>query len=185
MRKALTLCVAIAALAFINACGGAPAMPDGPPTSMPSADDMKGMVKLDVVDTAIAAGDFKTLTVALNAADMVSTLKGDGPFTVFAPNDAAFQKLPEAELKALTSDPAKLADLKAILGYHVIPGKIVKAADITSGMTSKTVDERKLSFTIEGDKVMVNKAQVIKADIECSNGVIHVIDSVLLPPMPQ
>ncbi|MEL6182570.1 MAG: fasciclin domain-containing protein [Myxococcota bacterium] len=180
MRNTLMLCIVLTAFAA-GACGGAQ-MPETP--SVPSADDMKAMVKLDIIDTAVADGNFKTLASALGTAGLIETLKGDGPFTVFAPNDDAFKKLPPDTLKALTTNPAKLADLQAILKFHVIPGRKVMAADITSGMTAKTVEERKLAFTIDGEKVMVNKAQVIKADIECTNGVIHVIDSVLLPPVP-
>jgi uncharacterized surface protein with fasciclin (FAS1) repeats len=130
----------------------------------------------DIVDTAVAAGDFNTLATALKAAGLVETLKGEGPFTVFAPTDAAFAKIPEADLKALLADKEKLTK---ILTYHVVPGKVM-AADVAKLSSAKTVEGQ--SVTIDAsDGVKVDGATVLKADIVASNGVIHVIDSVIMP----
>ena len=129
----------------------------------------------DIVDTAVAAGSFKTLATALGAAGLVDTLKGKGPFTVFAPNDAAFAKIPKADLDALLKDKAKLT---AVLTYHVVPGKVM-AADVKAGKV-KTVQGSDLTITTSKG-VMVNNAKVIKTDIVADNGVIHVIDTVLMP----
>lgn len=132
----------------------------------------------DIVDTAVAAGSFTTLVSAVKAAGLVHTLKSKGPFTVFAPNDAAFSKLPPGTVDSLLKDKAKLA---AILKYHVIPGR-VKAADVVGkSLKVATVEGQRLS--IDGTAgVKVNDATVVQPDIEASNGVIHVIDTVLLPP---
>jgi len=129
----------------------------------------------DIVDTAIAAGSFKTLVTAVKAAGLVDTLKGPGPFTVFAPNDEAFAKLPKATLDGLLADKAKLA---AVLTYHVVPGKVM-AKDVKAGNV-KTVQGSTLAITTK-DGVKVNNANVIKTDIATSNGVIHVIDTVVMP----
>jgi uncharacterized surface protein with fasciclin (FAS1) repeats len=129
----------------------------------------------DIVDTAVAAGNFKTLVAAVQAAGLVDTLKGKGPFTVFAPTDAAFAKIPKADLDALLKDKAKLT---AILTYHVVPAQ-VKAADVKAG-DAPTVNGKTLSVRTEGG-VMVNNAKVIKVDVMASNGVIHAIDTVLIP----
>ena len=130
----------------------------------------------DIVDTAVAAGNFKTLATALTAAGLIDTLKGAGPFTVFAPTDEAFAKLPAGTVEALLKDKAKLT---AILTYHVVPGKVM-AADVVKLKEAKTVQGQ--SIKIDATKgVMVDGAHVVKADIVCSNGVIHVIDSVILP----
>jgi len=129
----------------------------------------------DIVDTAVGAGSFKTLATALGAAGLVDTLKGKGPFTVFAPNDAAFAKIPKADLDALLKDKAKLT---AVLTYHVVPGKVM-AADVKAGKV-KTVQGSDLTITTSNG-VMVNNAKVIKTDIVADNGVIHVIDTVLMP----
>jgi len=130
----------------------------------------------DIVDTAVAAGNFKTLAKALDAAGLIPTLKGAGPFTVFAPTDEAFAKLPAGTLDALLKDKAKLT---AILTYHVVAGKVM-AADVMKLKEAKTVQGQSVKIdTTSG--VKVNGANVIKADIVASNGVIHVIDSVLLP----
>lgn len=129
----------------------------------------------DIVDTAIAAGTFKTLAVALEAAGLVETLKGAGPFTVFAPTDAAFAKVPQEQLEALLKDKAKLT---AVLTYHVVPGKVM-SGDVRDGMV-KTVQGSSLSMSTMGG-VKVNDANVTAVDIVADNGVIHVIDSVVLP----
>jgi uncharacterized surface protein with fasciclin (FAS1) repeats len=129
----------------------------------------------DIVDTAVAAGDFKTLAKALGVAGLVDTLKGKGPFTVFAPTDEAFAKIPKADLDALLKDKAKLT---AVLTYHVVPGKVM-AADVKAGKV-KTVQGSELTVSTSGG-VMVDKAKVIKIDIVADNGVIHVIDTVIMP----
>ena len=134
----------------------------------------------DIVDTAIAAGDFKTLAAAVTAAGLVETLKGEGPFTVFAPTDAAFAKLPAGTLDALLKPEGK-EQLVAILTYHVVAGKVM-AADAAKMSEANTVNGAPLKITAQGDKVMVNEATVSGADVAASNGVIHVIDTVLLPP---
>ena len=129
----------------------------------------------DIVDTAVAAGSFKTLVTAIQAAGLVDTLKGKGPFTVFAPTDAAFAKVPKADLDALLKDKAKLT---AVLTYHVVPGKVM-AADVKAGKV-KTVQGSELTIgTMDG--VTVDNAKVTATDIAADNGVIHVIDSVVLP----
>ncbi|MEY3461490.1 MAG: hypothetical protein RLZZ03_1143 [Pseudomonadota bacterium] len=129
----------------------------------------------DIVDTAVAAGNFKTLATALGAAGLIDTLKGKGPFTVFAPTDEAFAKIPKADLDALLKDKAKLS---AVLTYHVVAGKVM-AADVKAGKV-KTVQGSDLTVTTSGG-VMVDKAKVVKTDIVADNGVIHVIDTVIMP----
>ena len=139
----------------------------------------KKAVAKDIVDTAVAAGEFKTLAAALEAADLVGTLKGDGPFTVFAPTDAAFAKLPEGTVESLLK-PENRDRLVAILTYHVVPGK-VKAADVVKLSEAKTVNGQEIAITVADSGVQINDANVIKTDIGASNGVIHVIDTVILP----
>jgi uncharacterized surface protein with fasciclin (FAS1) repeats len=133
----------------------------------------------DIVDTAISAGSFTTLVAAVEAAGLVDTLKGEGPFTVFAPTDEAFAALPKETLDALLADPS--GDLTQILLYHVVPGKVM-AADVTDGLEAATVQGSTVKFTIADGKVMINDATIVTTDIETSNGVIHVIDAVILPP---
>lgn len=129
----------------------------------------------DIVDTAVAAGNFKTLVTALKAAGLVDTLKGKGPFTVFAPTDDAFAKIPKADLDKLLANKAKL---KSVLTYHVVSGKVM-STDIKPGMV-KSVQGKKLTIgTVDG--VTVNKAKVVAADVAADNGVIHAIDTVLMP----
>ncbi len=132
----------------------------------------------DIVDTAVAAGQFKTLVTAVQAADLVETLKGKGPFTVFAPTDEAFAKIPKEKLKALLKDRKALT---AVLTYHVVPGKVM-AADVVKLDSAKTVQGKSINIVTEDGKVTINGAKVLKTDIVCSNGVIHVIDAVILPP---
>ena len=134
----------------------------------------------DIVDTAVGAGQFKTLATALNSAGLVATLKGAGPFTVFAPTDAAFAKLPAGTLETLLK-PENKDQLTAIITYHVVPGKVM-AADAAKVKDAKTVNGRPLSISVQGETVMVNDAKVTSADIAASNGVIHVVDTVILPP---
>jgi uncharacterized surface protein with fasciclin (FAS1) repeats len=130
----------------------------------------------DLVDTAVAAGQFKTLATALGAAGLVETLKGAGPFTVFAPTDAAFEKIPKADLEALLNDKDKLA---AVLTYHVVSGKVL-AQDVKPGAVN-TVQGSALTVKIDAGKVLVDNATVTSTDIVADNGVIHVIDTVLIP----
>ena len=131
----------------------------------------------DIVDTAVAAGSFKTLAAAVTAAGLVPTLKGAGPFTVFAPTDDAFAKLPAGTVEALLADLPKLT---GILTYHVVAGKVM-AADVVKLSSAKTVEGSAVKITVKGGKVKVDDANVVKTDIATSNGVIHVIDSVILP----
>lgn len=135
--------------------------------------------KKDIVDTAVAAGSFKTLVAAVKAAGLVDTLKGDGPFTVFAPTDAAFAKLPKGTVESLLK-PENKAKLQAILTYHVVAGK-VNAADVVKLSSAATVQGQQVAIAVNNGKVSIDNANVVKTDIETSNGVIHVIDSVLLP----
>lgn len=130
----------------------------------------------DIVDTAVSAGQFNTLATALKAAGLVDTLKGPGPFTVFAPTDAAFAKIPKADLDALLANKAKLT---AVLTYHVVPGKVM-AKDVKAGAV-KTVEGQSFMVKVDAGKVMVDKAMVTKTDIVADNGVIHVIDTVIIP----
>ena len=130
----------------------------------------------DIVDTAVAAGSFTTLAKALTAAGLIDTLKGPGPFTVFAPTDAAFAKIPPAKLNALLADKAALTK---VLTYHVVPGRVV-AADVKSGRV-KTVEGDDLVVSATPAGVTVNDAKVVKTDILATNGVIHVIDTVVIP----
>ena len=134
----------------------------------------------DIVDTAVAAGSFNTLAAALTAAGLVDTLKGEGPFTVFAPTDAAFAALPAGTVEDLLK-PENKDKLVAVLTYHVVAGKVM-SADLTEGMTAATVEGSDITITLEGG-AKVNGAVISAVDVEASNGVIHVIDAVLLPPM--
>ena len=133
----------------------------------------------DIVDTAVAAGSFKTLATALTAAGLVDTLKGAGPFTVFAPTDAAFAKLPAGTVEDLLK-PENKAKLTAVLTYHVVPGKVT-AAEVVKLTSAKTVQGQAVRIAVDGGKVKVDGATVTTADVMASNGVIHVIDSVILP----
>ncbi len=135
--------------------------------------------KMDIVDTAVAAGSFNTLAKALTAAGLVETLKSAGPFTVFAPTDEAFAKLPAGTLENLLM-PENKEKLAAILTYHVVAGKVM-AADVVKLTTAKTVNGKEVNIKVEAGKVYVNDAQVVTTDIETTNGVIHVIDQVILP----
>ena len=134
----------------------------------------------DIVDTAVSAGQFKTLTAALEAAGLVEVLKGDGPFTVFAPTDEAFSKLPEGTVESLLK-PENIDQLKAILTYHVVSGEVT-SKEVVNLDSAKTVNGEMLEINASAEGMSVNQAKVIKADIMTSNGVIHVIDKVVLPP---
>jgi len=134
----------------------------------------------NIIDTAVAAGNFKTLAAALTAAGLVDTLNGNGPFTVFAPTDDAFAKLPAGTVDKLLADIPKL---KAILTYHVVSGKVM-AADVMTldGKSAKTVNGAEIKIGTQGGVKLNGDAHVTKTDIDCTNGVIHVIDTVLMPP---
>lgn len=133
-----------------------------------------------IVEVAAGSDDFKTLVAAVKAADLVETLSGKGPFTVFAPIDEAFGKLPDGTLKELLK-PENKKKLAAILTYHVVPGKVL-AADVVKLKNAETAQGQKVRIRVVDDKVKINKANVVKTDIVCKNGVIHVIDAVILPP---
>jgi uncharacterized surface protein with fasciclin (FAS1) repeats len=146
---------------------------------MPSAEPTAAPVAQDIVDTAVAAGSFNTLAQALTAAELVTTLKGEGPFTVFAPTDEAFAKIPKADLDALLADKAKLTK---VLTYHVVAGN-VPASAVTGLTEATTVEGNKIAISIVDGKVMLNGNTTVTApDVAASNGVIHVIDTVLMPP---
>lgn len=138
------------------------------------------VMQADIVDTAVSAGEFNTLVAAVKAAGLVETLKGKGPFTVLAPCDDAFKKLPAGTVETLLK-PENLKKLQAILTYHVIPGA-VKAETVVTLDSAKTVQGSPVTIKVVDGKVMINGARVVKTDIECSNGIIHAIDTVILPP---
>lgn len=189
MKQMLTLIIAVAiSTGSVWACGGgnsgtsssSKAMNSGGLIPAAYAADMKAEPKnMDIVETAINAGSFNTLVTAVKAADLVETLKGPGPFTVFAPNDAAFGKVPQETLNGLLQDKAGLT---SVLTYHVISGNVM-AADVMkmNGAKVKTVNGQELTITVKDGKVFVDNAQVIATDIKTSNGVIHVLDSVVMP----
>jgi transforming growth factor-beta-induced protein len=135
--------------------------------------------KMDIVDTAVSAGNFQTLAAALAAADLVDTLKGEGPFTVFAPTDEAFAKLPAGTVESLLK-PENIDRLTAILAYHVVPGAVT-ADQVVNLTEAATVNGQPIDISVSGANVMVDDATVIATDIMASNGIIHVIDSVILP----
>lgn len=132
----------------------------------------------DIVDTAMAAGQFKTLVKLVQGAGLVDALRGKGPFTVFAPTDEAFAKLPKAQVDALLKDKEAL---RRVLLYHVVSGKVM-SKDVVKLRSAKTLQGQTITIRVQGKTVRINDAKVVKADIECSNGVIHVIDKVILPP---
>jgi len=176
MRSNLLIALTILAALLFAACAPPPA--DVAPTAEPTAVTDTAPEMMDIVDTAIAAGSFNTLVAAVDAADLVDTLKGDGPFTVFAPTDEAFAALPDGTVEALLED---IPTLTNILLYHVVPGNVM-AADVVGLDSADTAAGLPVAISVEGDNVMVGNAQVITTDIETSNGVIHVIDAVILPP---
>jgi uncharacterized surface protein with fasciclin (FAS1) repeats len=137
--------------------------------------------KKDIVDTAVSAEQFKTLVAAVKAADLVELLRGEGPFTVVAPTDKAFAKIPKEQQDALLKDQKKL---QQVLTYHVVPGKVM-AADVFKLKSAKTVQKKPVKIAVDEGKVKINKANVVKTDVECANGVIHVIYEVLLPPTDE
>jgi transforming growth factor-beta-induced protein len=184
MKKSIVLPVFLALAIALAACAptAAPAPTQAPAptkaaaTEAPKATEAPAMK--DIVDTAVAAGSFKTLATALQAAGLVEALKGAGPFTVFAPTDEAFAKLPAGTVEGLLKDPKALAE---ILKYHVVSGA-VKAADVVKLSEAKSLQGEPIAIKVDGGKVMVNGANVVSTDIETSNGIIHVIDAVILPP---
>ena len=143
-----------------------------------AAQSAASMAQGDIVDTAVGAGQFTTLATALEAAGLTETLKGPGPYTIFAPTDQAFAKLPAGTLEALLNDPD---ELKAVLSYHVVAGKVT-AADASALQQAATVEGENLTINASDGMVQINDAAVTQADVMASNGVIHVIDTVLLPP---
>jgi uncharacterized surface protein with fasciclin (FAS1) repeats len=175
IRKFTSVRMLMAAAVFTGAAAGVACIGGSPvQAGNTAATDSK-----DIVDTAVGAGKFKTLVAAVKAAGLVDTLKGPGPFTVFAPTDEAFAKLPEGTVADLLK-PENKAKLVSILTYHVVAGK-VEAADVVKLTEAKTVQGQSVAIKSAGGKVMVDGAQVIKTDIGTSNGVIHVIDSVIMP----
>lgn len=181
MRISKMLCgVLTVAVAAVSAVGPATAA-ECPLAAKKSvkAHVVKLAEKKDIVDTAVGAEAFSTLVAAVKAAGLVETLKGDGPFTVFAPTNEAFAKLPEGTVETLLK-PENKDKLIAVLTYHVVPGKVM-AADVVKLKGAKTVQGGEVEIAVADGKVKVDNANVVKTDIECSNGVIHVIDAVILP----
>ena len=166
--------IVLLACILIAASGSVPALADSEKCGH------NGEHKKDIVDTAVSAGSFKTLAAALDATGLIETLKGKGPFTVFAPTDKAFGKLPEGTVEELLK-PENKAKLAEILTYHVVPGKVL-AADVVKLSEATTVQGSKVQITVKGNNVKVDNAKVIQTDITCANGVIHVINRVILPP---
>jgi uncharacterized surface protein with fasciclin (FAS1) repeats len=173
-RKKLFGLVALLGVAFLAGCGG-----NGARSTQSGPAGAGHAEAKDIVDTAVGAGSFNTLVAAVKAAGLVDTLKGPGPFTVFAPTDEAFAKLPAGTVGDLLK-PENKDKLTGILTYHVVSGKVM-AADVVNLDSAKTVQGGSLPVKVEGGAVSVGTAKVVKTDIECSNGVIHVIDTVLLP----
>ena len=181
MKRSSVYTVALCLLLFTTAC-----VPITAPAAMPATPEpaqetpmTESSAASDIVDTAIAAGNFTTLVAAVEAAGLVDTLKGEGPFTVFAPTDEAFAAIPQETIDALLADPS--GDLTQILLYHVLAGKVM-AADVTDGLEATTVQGSPVNFTVADGNVQINDANIVTTDIEASNGVIHVIDAVIMPP---
>jgi uncharacterized surface protein with fasciclin (FAS1) repeats len=182
MSLALKGCIAIAvgmASTLLIAPSAADAGEKCATNSVTTVNYQKEAKSKDIVETAVEAGSFETLAAALEAAGLVDTLKGEGPFTVFAPTDEAFAKLPEGTVESLLK-PENKEKLTAILTYHVVAGKVM-AADVVELENAETVQGSEVQIRTADGKVMINNARVVKTDIDCTNGVIHVIDTVLLP----
>lgn len=185
MKRTFMLLIAVCALASGAGAVAAQECQASGHRRMPSASASARVVRAhysseaDVVDTAIAAGDFTTLVAALKAAGLVDTLRGDGPFTIFAPTDAAFAKIPKATLQSLLQ-PENREQLTRILTYHVVPGRVT-AQQVKSMRDAKTVQGARVRFASTDHGVRVNNSNVVKTDITASNGIIHVIDTVLMP----
>jgi transforming growth factor-beta-induced protein len=185
MHQAKILALTLITALMVAACAPVAPAPMATPAPAPTepaaeapADESPGTI----VDIAVSAGNFETLVAAVSAAGLVETLQGEGPFTVFAPTDEAFAALPEGTLEALLADPQ--GQLTQILLYHVVSGKVM-STDLSDGMTAETLQGSPVTFSIKDGVVKVNDATVIAADIEASNGVIHVIDAVILPPSEE
>ena len=176
VRLVLAVAIVAAVAIVVVACGGETT---ATPTPTPSPTPSETMAAKTIVVVATDAGTFTTLTAALQAAALVETLQGTGPFTVFAPDDAAFATLPAGTVDDLLKDPK--GQLTQILTYHVVPGEYPSSA-LTDGMKLKTVQGDDITITIKDGKVYANEAMVTAADIQASNGIIHVIDGVLIPP---
>jgi len=166
----VSACAALAPAAEPTPSPEPTATPEPPPTEV---------MEQDIVDTAIEAGSFETLVTAVQAAELEEALRGEGPFTVFAPTDAAFDALPDGTLEELLADPT--GDLAQILLYHVVSGRVM-AADVSDGLEAETLQGATVSFSVMDGEVKINDATIVTTDIEASNGVIHVIDAVILPP---
>ena len=173
IAAALLLVVAFGATSHAGSCGGS-AQSHADKATQASA---KAAAKMDIVETAVSAGNFTTLVAAVKAAGLADVLKGDGPFTVFAPTDEAFAKLPEGTVEELLKDTDALA---SILTYHVVSAEVL-AADVVKLDKAKTVNGEYAMISVGEDGVKIDNANVVKTDIMCSNGVIHVIDAVILP----
>lgn len=184
MKRSSVYTVALGLLLFATACAPITAPAATPATPEPTEEaapetTTETTALLDIVDTAVGAGNFTTLVAAVEAAGLVDALKGEGPFTVFAPTDEAFAAIPQETLDALLADPA--GDLTQILLYHVVEGKVM-AADVTDGLEATTLQGAPVNFTVADGSVKINDATIVTTDIEASNGVIHVIDAVIMPP---
>jgi uncharacterized surface protein with fasciclin (FAS1) repeats len=184
IKKIFLLCLCLPVLAFgAAACGSDD---DSSSDSSATTTESTGSAATNddanqnIVKLAASNEDLSTLVDAVTAADLVETLEGEGPYTVFAPTNAAFNALPSGELQSLLK-PANKDDLANILTYHVVAGDVM-AADLSDGQKIETVQGDKLTVTIDGDQVMINDATVVQPDVEASNGVVHVIDAVLIPP---
>ncbi len=165
--------------ASLSACAASPAAPPVTPTETAATPAEPTKASGDIVQTAADAGSFKTLITAVKAAGLAETLQAKGPFTVFAPTDEAFAKLPPGTVESLLK-PENKEKLRAVLSYHVVSGK-VGSTEAVKAQKAKTVQGQDLTITAAGGAVKVDTANVVKADIECTNGVIHVIDTVVLP----
>ena len=180
MRKFRLITGLMVILAMVAVLAGCAAPPATPPSTTPAEKPAEEtMPDKTIVVVATEAGQFTTLVAALKAAALVETLEGTGPFTVFAPDDAAFAKLPAGTVDTLLKEPT--GDLTKILTYHVVPGDYPASA-LTDGMKLKTVQGEDITITIKDGKVYANEAMVTAADVTASNGVIHIVDSVLIPP---
>ena len=183
MKKYLVLTLLLSLTLIFAACA-APAAPEAAsaPTAVPAPTEAPMPEMKNIVETAVAAGSFNTLVAAVSAAGLADTLSGEGPFTVFAPTDDAFAALPEGTVDALLADPS--GDLTQILLYHVLSGKVMAEA-VADGLEVETLQGSTVTFSVVDGKPMINGAMIVTTDIEASNGVIHVIDAVILPPAEE
>ena len=191
MKRLIVLPLLLVTALLVGACAPAPAPAAAPAAATEAATEAAATEAAateaaapaaelkDIVDTAVGAGNFTTLVAAVQAAELVDALKGEGPFTVFAPTDDAFAAIPADTLKTLLADPK--GQLAQILLYHVVPGKVM-AADVSDGMEADTLQGGKVKFSVVDGKVKINDATITATDIAATNGVIHVIDAVILPP---